>query len=550
MYRYLLCVLCIEVSLYGQSYGPLLDDLLDDPSSLEVPTSFAGGPPIALADESDEPDSGNWYEKLRWWKEARGVYTVDIRAAMDELEVLNEEFETRKTDILSALDHYSSELPIKRQTAVHVIDDLLNDLVKRQEALAQERTQTQAQKNPEETAELEEHQKMLNELKKDFEDFNTLYQRLKQTFEVVVPKQIQDAHNFNAGALAAYEGIEHTLDDKKAHLLFNEVENGLENIQAISSYLKGPLWNFTDKAWSTAEQYMPKITKSIAELEDKGVVVRPMTAQEKAQMDQLEKERKARRAQKEAEQKAAKEWMARPWWQKAYSSVGSFVSSVGSGIWYGISQPVVWVSGLFTREPEKKGEAKGAQKVPDKKPQPGAPLPTPGLPQATLPTKLPVVASGSLAPSNGVHVPQKDISPSRPPMPQQKEPVRMVTRPEPRQERPASVEPKKQPHRETEDTEPEEPGADEEDAEVEESEEDAEGEESEDDEVPELESEEDEATEESEEEEPKTESEAQEKKAPEEQAQNNKNSESNKTAPDQKPPVTNGYKRKKQGLDP
>lgn len=541
MYRYLLCVLCIEVSLHGQSYGQLLDGLAEDSSSLEAPHSFIGGPSIVLADESEEPDSGNWYEKLRWWKEAKGLYTVDIRSAMDELEVLNEEFETKKTEILTALDHYSAELPIKRQTAVHVIDDLINDLVKRQEAIAQERTRTQAQKNPEESTELEEHQKMLNELKKDFEDFNTLYQRLKQTFEVVVPKQIQDAHDYNAGALAAYEGIEHTLDDKKAHRLFNEVENGLENIQAISSYLKGPLWSFIDKAWITAEQYMPKITKSITDLEDKGVVVRPLTAQEKAQMAHLEEERKARHAQKEAELKAAKEWAARPWYQKAYRSVGSFFSRVGSGIWYGISQPVSWVASFFSAsESEKKGGKKDAEKATDKKPRPGTP--SPAMSQPALPTKLPLVVSGALGPSQAVQVPQKGREAvQRPVMLQPKEPVRVVPRTEPRQEKPPVVEPKKQPHRETEDTEPEEPGLEEEDGEEEESEEDVE--ESEEDEVPELESEEDEATEEPEEEaESKPEPAPQEKKAAEEPtAQNGKNSEPNNSVPEQKPPA-NGSK--------
>lgn len=497
MCKYLLCVLSCVLIFNGRTFGQILDEVSDDMPSFRMPAVLSGASQIALADESDEPDSGNWYEKLRWWKDAKALYTVDIKAAMDELAVLGEEFESKKNDILSALDRYSAELPLKRQAAAQVIDDLLADLVKRQEALAQERTRTQAKKDAEETAELEVHQKMLNELKKEFEDFNTLYQRLQQTFDGVVPSQMQSALNFSSGALAAYESIEHTLDDKKAHRLFNEVENGLENIQAISSYLKGPLWNFIDKAWASTEQLMPKISKAIADLEEKGVVVRPLTAQERTQMAQLEEERKAKRAQREAELKAAKEWQARPWWQKAYMSAGSFLSHIGSSIWYGITRPFSWISGMWSSAPvEKSVPVKAPKKVEQ---------PAPSEPQPALPSKLPVVVSGSLAPQASPAPAPKEVHVAKPTMraSEAKEPVRIL----PRNEAPPKTtsfapEPKK-PQREPEEH-VEETAQDEEDAEVEESEE--EGDEADEEEVPDLESDEEESSEESEEEtEPKPE---------------------------------------------
>jgi len=404
--------------LSGVAYSQVLDELGDIPVS-ETPISYSQKGQIRLADESEEPDSGNWYEKLRWWKEARALYTVDIKAAIDELDILKEEFDSKKNDILLALDRYSAALPVKRQAAEHVIDDLLNDLIKRQEALAQERTRTQVKKNTEETTELEVHQKMLNELRKEFEDFNILYQRLKQTFDVVIPAQIQNAHNFSARALAAYEAIEQTLDDKKAHRLFNEVENGLENIQAISAYLKGPLWNFMDKAWTTTEQLMPKITKSITNLEEKGVVVRPLTAQEKTQMVALEAERKIKREQQEIERKAEKEWQNRSWWQKAYLSVGSLVSYVGSGTWYILTRPYIWISALFSKS-EQKNEKPNQGSAP-KKTEPisnEAPLP--------LPSKLPITVSGSLAPQQDSSIVQAPIQHINGQSHVQKEPVRVI----------------------------------------------------------------------------------------------------------------------------
>ncbi len=488
MCRYLFTILAIACFLQGNTYGQHLDSLSDDETSLEGSHAFTGIPSVALADDSEDPDSGNWYEKLRWWKEAKALYTVDIRSAMDELEVIYEELESKKNDILSALDSYSASLPLKRQAAIHVIDDLLNDLTKRQEALAQERTRTQTRKNPEETTELEDHQKMLNELKKEFEDFNTLYQRLKQVFEVVIPAQMQTAHNYSEEALAAYEGIEETLDDKKAHGLFNQVQNGLENIQAISMYLRESLWNFIDKAWNSSEQLMPKITKSITDLEEKGVVVRPLSAQEKAQMAKLEEERKAKRAQKEAELKAQKEWEALPWWQKAYMSVGYFFSKIGSVLWQGISKPFTWLAGLFTAQEAEKPETGKAAKTKN-----GVATAETAVPQPPLPTKLPVVVSGALAPQNGA---QKNAGTEKVQFPESKAPIqpvgRSISRNEQRLEKPANSS-ESHKSRDAEELEGEEPTIEDEDIEGEES--DDESEEADEEEGSELESEEEESPE-------------------------------------------------------
>ena len=393
MYRYLFILFIAVMPLYGQ----LIDELPGQESnSMEPPETFVGESHIVLADESDEPDSGNWYEKLRWWKEAKWLYTIDIRNAIDQLEVLDEEYDLRKKTILSALDQYSASLPLKRQAAVHVIDGLLDDLLKRQEEIAQEQTRTQARKDQEESTELEEHQKLLGKLKSDFNDFNTMTQRLKQTFDVVVPKQVQAAQAFDMKALEAYESIEGTLDDKKAHKSFDEVENALENINALMAYLKGPLWIFIDKAWAKMQQIMPTITDRISELEDMGVVVRPLTAQEKTQMAQLEKERKERRARKAAERKASKERMARSWWKKVFSGIGSFFVRIGSGIWYGVTRPFVWIGNLFSqaeparklptkKAPAKKAPAKKTADQPPSKPPTKTTIPPGMKPPALIP---------------------------------------------------------------------------------------------------------------------------------------------------------------------
>ncbi len=322
--------------------------------------------PIALADESDEPDSGNWYEKLKWWKEAKWTYTVDIQAAMEALEALGQTYETRKETILAQLADYSAALPVKRQIAEKEIDDLIEDMVRRQNEIAKEEPK---KRDESQSDELELQKKMLSELKEKFGQFNTLAKRIKQAFAEIVPKQLADAKAYDEKALNAYQSIEKILDDKKAEELYNEVENSLENIKAITNYLRNPLNAFLDRAWAKTQEIMPQITTGIQDLEEQGVAVRPLAPEEEGQMAAIEKQRVELIAQQKAEAEAARKRAARPWYEKLFDAIGSFVSTV----WSGITAPFKWLGGLFaTKTPEKlikkTVEAKSVKKPAEAKP--------------------------------------------------------------------------------------------------------------------------------------------------------------------------------------
>lgn len=298
---------------------------------------------IIHADESDGPDSGNWFEKLKWWKEAKWLYTIDVTAAIGQLETISKDYKEKEKNILAALENYSSSLPIKRQTAEAFIDDLLATIQKRNEDLAQQQTKKQVRGMAKESAQLEENQKLLTQLKDNIKDFNIITQRLNQVFEQALVQQLAEAHQLDQKALIAYESIEKTLDDKIAQEKFNEVQNSHENIEAIIGYLEGPLNQFIGKAWEKAQQLMITIKTGIDELEKRGIIVKQMTAEEAAQAKLLEQKR-------DAEKKAAQEKAARPWWKNIIYSITSFFSN----IWDSIRQSFIWVSSFFTASPAEK----------------------------------------------------------------------------------------------------------------------------------------------------------------------------------------------------
>jgi hypothetical protein len=358
MSKYLLILFFVPSTLLGQYFDEDPDSNLDDESyeshdtgesesapEMEAPQPSLSQPTIIYADESEGPDSGNWFEKLKWWKEAKWLYTIDIAASMAQLETISKGYEEKGKGILEGLEAYSSGLPFKRQTAVAFIDDLIANLQKRNEELAQQQTKKQARGMPKESADLEENQKLLNQLKDNIKDFNTLTQRLTQTFDQVVSQQMEEARNYDKKALSAYESIEKTLDDKIAQQRYNEVQNCQENILAVTDYLEGPLMQFVDKAWDKAQQLMPTIKNSIDELQKRGIIVRQPSAEESEQAKLL--------AQKKAqEKKAAEEYAALPWWMKIFVSISSFFST----IWSSISGFFSWMGSFFSSapSPEKK----------------------------------------------------------------------------------------------------------------------------------------------------------------------------------------------------
>lgn len=216
-------------------------------------------------DESDEPDSGNWYEKLHWWKEAKRVYTVDIHDSMEQLKQIAQEYEEKKKTILAKAQQSVASLPVTAQVAEPLIASHLTDLKAQREKLMNDRMQDQGTA----IAEIEDNEKILEMLKTDFENLTTLGSNLNEAIVTVFGKQIKESENYEERALEYFERIEKVLDDKKAHHYYDIVENSLENIRAIIQYLIGPLQIFIDDTAARVEVLVPKIKKSIEDLEKK-----------------------------------------------------------------------------------------------------------------------------------------------------------------------------------------------------------------------------------------------------------------------------------------
>ncbi len=365
-----LSLLVLPLTLYGQ-YGPYAQrgfnsfNQQDDPE-VEDTNPTVTVPGAIIDEESEEPDSGNWYNKLHWWKEAKRVYTIDIHDAMEHVKSIERDYDERKKILLGAIETYYTSLPVKRGEAIPIIDSLLEDIKKRMEPVGDKQPTKEEQAQ---ILQLQENQKTLTALRHDFDQFNTLVQRLNEAFNDVVPKEIKETQNYDEKALDYFERIEKVYDDQKAQGYYDIVENCLENIRAIIGYLIGPLQQFIDETWKKMQPLMPQIKSSIEDLEKKGIHVRVLTELEKQEQAAQEKAREAARLKALAEKKTAEERRAMPWWKRWIYNLGDLIGY----LWNSLKSLFSAVGSLFSG---------GGKPVNAPPPKPVSPQPTPTLPKS------------------------------------------------------------------------------------------------------------------------------------------------------------------------
>lgn len=324
-------------------------------------------PPAApIREESDEPDSGNWYEKLHWWKEAKRVYTIDIHEAMEHLKIIEQEYDKKKQTLFGQLDTYYKSIPAERNAAPAILASLIEETKKELEPFEEPI-------KPEQQAQVTRYQdqlKTMEGLKSNVEQFNELIKRLEQAINNVFPQEMQSAHSYDKTALENFERTENVFDDEKAQNYFNVIENSLDNIRDITTYLVGPLQIFIDQVWGKIQILMPQLKKSIEDLEKQDIHIRVLSPKEKAERDELLKKREEARLKALAEKKAEEARKAMSWWQKIVAAIGSFFSSIFNGIKSMFSS----IGGLFSsRAPVKQAPPKKPE-APTKKPEAPKPV--------------------------------------------------------------------------------------------------------------------------------------------------------------------------------
>lgn len=303
-------------------------------SSLSFATEF----PLLQPDEgketlNDEPDSGNWYEKLQWWKKAKPAYEI-IQGKIAQIKSLTEAFLDRRTSIKKELDSFYNSLRIRQKTTQEMIDKALEELKELQEQQQAGVEELSAEQRAQQI-ELADKQKNLEQLKTDIDMLASLSTRVEEA-EGVLSEQLKKAERFEERALESFEQIENVLDDQKAKQLYDTIENSAENIQALIAYIEGPLRGYLEQSAARMTQLMPKIKAQVENLEKHGISLRVLTEEERKKEEELKKkhalEEEARVREQKAKKAQAEQEKAMSWWQKLWNSIATAVSSFWNAV--------------------------------------------------------------------------------------------------------------------------------------------------------------------------------------------------------------------------
>jgi DNA repair exonuclease SbcCD ATPase subunit len=289
----------------------------------------------------EEPDAGNWYEKLQWWKKAKPAYER-VQQGITQLKALEKELSAQRDTFRKELEAFYASAQVQLKELEDAMQKALDALKTQQEAEPEVLTEEQRAKK----VEIADRQKLLEQLKEDLDTVQSVSKGVEEAVSSIVPAQTKKAEQYEERALESFERIENVLDDQKAKQFYDTIENSGDNIEALVTYFRGPLRVYLDQSIAHLRQLLPKIRATIEELEKQGIILRKAT-------EELKKKQELEQAQAAQVKKKVEEQHKKvSWWQGIWNSFVSFLSSLWGRI-----------TGLFGKAPQKAGEQPPASKA-------------------------------------------------------------------------------------------------------------------------------------------------------------------------------------------
>lgn len=316
MNKLFLGILCIS-SCFGQELleqqEPLLFSEQPGYNVSQEDAEYDSFEDVLEEDDDFADDSGNWYEKLRWWKSAKPKYE-ELKERVQNIKALEQEYTRKLQEIEKTMTAFYEQLRIDPSVILKSLDALLDEVKPKQDA---------SQLTQEERAafvEAADKQKEIELVRRDFELVAQLREKLREAFSKTLVSQVKRAENAENEALDSFEDIEKTRNHEKAKDLYDNIENKNENVQAIESYLKNDFSMYTDQVAAKLAQITGRLRVSVETLEKQGFVIKSLSKEEKDEQEHARKKREeAERirllesARKKAEQQR---WQSLSWWQK------------------------------------------------------------------------------------------------------------------------------------------------------------------------------------------------------------------------------------------
>ncbi len=278
-------------------------------------------------------DSGNWYEKLHWWKKAKPQYET-IESLSSKIKGVQKELAEKRNSFLPKYEGVFTKFHIKQSGIVAKLNDLI-DLYK---MLLDELLEEDEEVQKERASLYNEIKTDLEYLKLDFEMFGVLKSRLDQAVLQVLVDQLKQVDAYEDKALDSFDEIEKIFDDKKARELYEVIENVSENVKASYQFVNGSLRQFINEAIGKSNQLITNIEQKVKDLKDKKVY---LSSEDEEEAKKIEEEEKAaeilakKKEKKVVKQPIKKESSSFSWLWDLFEGLFFMLEA----IWYYIKYP-------------------------------------------------------------------------------------------------------------------------------------------------------------------------------------------------------------------
>lgn len=280
------------------------------------------GPSHALRDVSQ---TGNWYEKLHWFKQAKISYDR-ITQVVQEIKSIQSELEKKRDPFNKMVSGFLTSEKIDKDALSQSIQ---NGLAQLNKAISDEPIDVEEEKTAAFMT-LENQKKLIETVQRQSEIFFTFRDRFVEAVEKILPAQGALAAQYEERALSDFETIEEIFDDKKARNLYESIDAALQTVVAIKDYLDGALRQYLNQATGQLNQLMPELKKNLEQLQEDGIYLRNLSKQER---ESLEKER-FEKMQKTVTKKPI---------EKQVTKQPGMVTRFLNGLWYYISLPFTYL---------------------------------------------------------------------------------------------------------------------------------------------------------------------------------------------------------------
>jgi len=304
-------------------------------------------PPECLPSELDTTGidaGGNWVIKRAFWEQAEKVYEK-IMKANNGLYDQQVKFVKSRGEIDKTSDAAFRELGFEQGKLAELLENLIEEVKEQRE---QEGDLDEKEREFLQT--LKQKQNDLEQLKLNLKAVGELEDSLNKVMSNL-NQQVSACRKYEKQAWEHFKSIGKELNDKKARLLFYEMEGFLKTVEKNRDYVTKDLWNYFNDSIEQVKDHLKKIEDEVDQLQKKGTdFTKEFERFEKADKEKDEKEIEAEKEQVKKELEAIekkKKELEQGIWGQIKSWARKTINGVKTSASAAYKMSVAWVTKMF-----------------------------------------------------------------------------------------------------------------------------------------------------------------------------------------------------------